>query len=202
MKYKICTIHNINSTEHPEQFYVVKKKLYLYCKLCISFKRKKSYLKNKERELAVNKQWRINNPEKLRTINSNWKKNNPDKKNKLQRSYRKERRKRDPMFKVMENLRTRMYVVVTSKHAVKESTTMKLTGCTLDFLKKYLEKKFKDGMSWDNYGQWHIDHIKPCASFNLVDPMEQKKCFHYTNLQPLWGEHNLKKGSKLNYEVG
>ena len=54
-------------------------------------------------------------------------------------------------------------------------------------------------MNWDNYGQWHIDHIRPCASFNLLDPIEQKICFHYTNLQPLWAEDNLKKSNKENY---
>ena len=51
-------------------------------------------------------------------------------------------------------------------------------------------------MSWGNYGKWHVDHIRPCASFNLVNEEEQKKCFHYTNLQPLWAKDNLSKGSK------
>jgi hypothetical protein len=118
------------------------------------------------------------------------------------------------MFKVLENLRTRIYNVLTAKYIVKETTTKKLTGCTLEYLKNHLEKKFKDGMNWDNYGQWHIDHIRPCASFNLLDPIEQKICFHYTNLQPLieqkicfhytnlqplWAEDNLKKSNKENY---
>jgi hypothetical protein len=65
------------------------------------------------------------------------------------------------------------------------------------FLKGYLAGKFKDGMTWENHGEWHIDHIKPCASFNLLDEGEQKKCFHYTNLQPLWASENLSKGCKF-----
>jgi hypothetical protein len=59
-----------------------------------------------------------------------------------------------------------------------------------------LEGKFKERMSWENHGDWHIDHIKPCASFNLLDEEEKKKCFHYTNLQLLWASENLSKGYK------
>ena len=73
---------------------------------------------------------------------------------------------------------------------------MKLVGCTPNFLKGYLEAKFTDGMSWDNYGDWHVDHIKPCSSFDLTKDEEQRECFHYKNLQPLWGPDNLAKGSK------
>jgi len=67
---------------------------------------------------------------------------------------------------------------------------------SLDFLKQYLKKQFRPGMTWDNYGKWHIDHIIPCCKFDLSKPKEQQKCFHYTNLQPLWAEENRKKGRK------
>ena len=66
----------------------------------------------------------------------------------------------------------------------------------IESYKKYLEAKFQNGMDWTNYGEWHIDHIIPCAKFNLTNPEEQKKCFHYTNTQPLWAKDNLSKGSK------
>jgi hypothetical protein len=71
-----------------------------------------------------------------------------------------------------------------------------LLGCTLEFLKGYLEAQFVEGMTWDNYGEWHIDHIIPCADFDLSNPVAQETCFHYSNLQPLWAEDNLKKGNK------
>ena len=196
--HKICGKHNVNSEVEPDKFYIYKGK-YVYCSQCRKEKRKLNYLNNREHELKVNKLWKENNLERAKQINKLWVKNNPEKKNFSQRKYRKNRRNRDPMFKVLENLRVRIHSVLTSKHIVKETTTKKLTGCTLEYLKNHLEKKFKDGMSWDNYGQWHIDHIRPCASFNLLDPIEQKICFHYTNLQPLWAEDNLKKSNKENY---
>ena len=80
----------------------------------------------------------------------------------------------------------------------KLETTMKLVGCSIDKLKQHLEKQFKKRMSWDNYGLggWEIDHIKPCAKFDLSKPEEQRKCFHYTNLQPLWAIDNKIKKDK------
>ncbi len=65
--------------------------------------------------------------------------------------------------------------------------------------REHLEKQFKEGMTWENHGLygWHIDHIIPCASFDLTDLEQQKKCFHYTNLQPLWAKENLIKGVKI-----
>jgi hypothetical protein len=73
---------------------------------------------------------------------------------------------------------------------------MELIGCNIKFLKKYLKKQFKSGMSWSNYGKWHIDHIIPCIKFDLRKESEQRKCFNYSNLQPLWAEDNRRKGNK------
>lgn len=73
---------------------------------------------------------------------------------------------------------------------------MFLIGCEIDYLLYHIQEQFNPGMTWDNYGDWHIDHIKPCANFDLSKPEEQRKCFNYTNLQPLWAEENLIKGKK------
>ena len=67
----------------------------------------------------------------------------------------------------------------------------------MPFVKKWIESQFVDGMSWDNHGEWHIDHIRPCASFDLTDPEQQKECFNYKNLQPLWAKDNLSKGDRF-----
>lgn len=81
----------------------------------------------------------------------------------------------------------------------KATSTMLLVGCSIAQLKQHLEKQFQPGMSWDTCGEngWEIDHIRPCASFDLKDPEQQKACFHYTNLQPLWAIDNRRKGAKL-----
>lgn len=71
--------------------------------------------------------------------------------------------------------------------------TMEYVGCTIDELRAYLEKQFTDGMTWENQGKWHVDHIRPCASFNFDNEIERHMCFHYTNLQPLWALDNMSK---------
>lgn len=91
-------------------------------------------------------------------------------------------------------------IISRIKHAggKKCKSTIGLVGCEIIELKKHLESKFKPGMTWDNRGLfgWHIDHIRPCSSFDLSDPEQQKACFHYTNLQPLWWDDNLKKSDR------
>lgn len=97
-------------------------------------------------------------------------------------------------FKIRNNLRRR--VAHALKGESKSAHTMELIGCSIEFLKEYIANKFTEGMSWDNYGEWHLDHIRPCSSFDLSDPIQQKECFCYKNLQPLWAIDNLKKAYK------
>jgi hypothetical protein len=80
---------------------------------------------------------------------------------------------------------------------------MKLIGCSCSELKSHIESLWLPGMTWENkaYYGWHIDHIMPCASFDLSKPEEQKKCFHFLNLQPLWWIDNLKKTSRTDCSV-
>jgi hypothetical protein len=94
-------------------------------------------------------------------------------------------------------------ILLAIKGSSKSKSTLELLGCTMDQLKQYIETLFKPGMTWGNHGKfgWHLDHIIPCSSFDLTDVEQQKKCFHYTNLQPLWAKDNIKKGSKLHYET-
>lgn len=120
-----------------------------------------------------------------------WKKAHRDHWNKYVRSYK----QKNPNYKISEILRTRMRTALNQNK--KCDTTRNLLGCDYRYFREYLESKFQKGMTWGNYGYygWHIDHIIPCAKFDLSDPDEQKKCFHYTNLQPLWATDNLHKYS-------
>ena len=80
----------------------------------------------------------------------------------------------------------------------KDETTKVLLGCDLDFFWEYLKNRFQIGMTKENYGKvWVIDHITPCRAFNLIEPSEQRKCFHYTNLQPMFKKENESKGDLL-----
>jgi alkylated DNA nucleotide flippase Atl1 len=108
-------------------------------------------------------------------------------------AYIRHREKVDSEFRLLQRIRGRISAVL--KGGKKNSSTLKLIGCTLPELKAHLEKQFKTGMSWSNYGEWHVDHIRPCASFNFNDPASLCDCFHYTNLQPMWKLDNIKKNS-------
>jgi hypothetical protein len=104
----------------------------------------------------------------------------------------------EPEYKLKHILRSRLKNVLRGV-GTKSKRTLELLGCTLEYLRKHLESKFKVGMNWDNYGfyGWHVDHIIPCAAFDLTDPKQQEKCFHYNNLQPLWADENFKKADNL-----
>lgn len=111
-------------------------------------------------------------------------------------SWTKHKRKTDPSFDTSIKLRVRLANALKKKCSYKSASTEELLGCKWNFFTNWIESKFKDGMSWDNRHLWHIDHIRPCCSFDLSNPEQQKQCFHYTNLQPLWAKENLTKNGK------
>lgn len=107
------------------------------------------------------------------------------------------RRRNDPAFRMLSNLRARLWHAVSGRGYKRAARTLDFLGCSITELKSHLEKKFRRGMSWDNYGLWHVDHVKPCASFDFNDPAQQRACFHYLNLQPLWAQENHMKSRKV-----
>ena len=111
-------------------------------------------------------------------------------------AYNKKKYNTDPYFKVVCSIRTRISKLLKQKNADKYNKFYTYLGCSKQDFILYFQAKFKEGMTWENHGEWHIDHIKPCSLFNLLNEDEQKKCFHYTNLQPLWASENLSKGCK------
>jgi hypothetical protein len=168
-----------------------------YCKLCASEYGQESFQGNKEARLIKGREaHKANRERNLATLKIYYQKN---KKNiiKMIRKSCKERFLVDPGYRVTRNLRNRLWYALKGKN--KGGHMFDLLGCTLEFLWKHLEEAFLPGMTRSNYGVWHIDHIRPIDSFdNLSDVEQQKICFHYTNLQPLWGRDNLSKGGSRN----
>ena len=109
--------------------------------------------------------------------------------------YEKLRMRTDICYRLGKLLRGR---IVESTGRKRVTKTQILLGAKIWVVKRWLELHFKPGMNWENYGVkgWHVDHVKPCASFDLSQPSEQRRCFHFTNLQPLWWHENLSKGAK------
>lgn len=156
---------------------------------------KKWYRKNSEQKLADCAKWQRENPELVRNYTNNWKRRN---RAKLRVSERL-RSREDLGFKLKKNLRARVYAALKRKDSVKVGSAVRDLGCSVEDLKKHLESQFQPGMTWDNWSQkgWHVDHIKPLASFDLADREQFLEACHYTNLQPLWAEDNLRKDCLL-----
>jgi hypothetical protein len=112
--------------------------------------------------------------------------------------YHTERRESDFEFSLKHTLSTRIRRAIKLGDGSKSLSSAKLLGCSIAEVRAHLESQFTDGMTWENHGLhgWHIDHIRPCNSFDLTLDEEQRKCFHYSNLQPLWAEDNLRKSDK------
>ena len=128
-----------------------------------------------------------------------WRKRDVEKTKKRQREYQIKRNKTDIQFRLLQLFRKRTGMAIKKNYGAKAYKTIELLGCSIKDVRIHLEKQFKNGMTWENYGRfgWHIDHIIPISAFNLRKKEEQKKAFHYTNLQPLFWKENLAKGAKI-----
>lgn len=194
------------------------KKHYKNNKEVYSKKGKVNYLKNKDSVTKKHQEWRDKNPDYFKT----WRKENPEKISELEnnrckekikvqhttwrsknkeyitlynREYTKRRRKEDVQFKLAINLRGRLSKIIRNNK--RAGSAVKDLGCTLGELKNHLESQFTEGMTWDNYGEWHIDHMYPLSRVDLTNREEFLKVCNYKNLQPLWAIDNLKKSNKL-----
>ena len=165
------------------------------CKVCRKAASKKWRQNNREKERASSRKYYQNNLEKRRAYDRKRGKRPEVKKRK--NAWQRERRKSDPQFKLAHNLRARLRMALKGK--LKSASTMSLLGCSQKHVMEHLEKQFLPGMTWENQGKWHIDHMMPCASFDLSDPEQQRRCCHYTNLQPMWGTENISKGDNILY---
>lgn len=173
---------------------------------------KQYFIKNRDRIMKVHDEYHINNIEKIKERRKRYYKNNKtkyilqqqiyrennrEKVNENKRRYQSQRRENDYLYKLTENMRSRVTEFMKIKNMTKRNKTFEIVGCTPKELSLYIEAQFTDKMSWDNYGKfgWHVDHIIPLDSAKTEE--ELYKLFHYTNLQPLWWNENLSKGSKI-----
>ena len=165
--------------------------------LNIAERRKRWYEENKE---GIRKRL-IERIEERRDVKRAWDLKNREHILRYQNGYRKrayELFKANTKRKLAHNIRLRLRVALRLMRMPRKGSPVSLLGCTIEYLKCHIEKQFHPGMSWKNWSAkgWHIDHVKPLASFNLADPSQLAKACHYTNLQPLWAIDNIKKGSK------
>jgi len=227
MEKKICTKCKLNKELDKFRYRKDKGRNISICKECEFEYNKKWFKKNPENRKKYNSSYYIENSEKVKKQTKNYILNNEEKvkiarkkhyeknqdkiKNKRKEYYKsnkekvllcnsnyvKKRTKEDVIFKLICNVRGRMSAYINKNTIHKNNSTFNIVGTTPLELKEYLEKKFQDGMSWENYGTygWHIDHIVPISMAKTEE--ELYKLCHYTNLQPLWREENLLKSDKL-----
>jgi hypothetical protein len=155
--------------------------------------RKQRYAQNRDKIREQDRLYYQQNKERIKAQVKEYAKNNKDKIN--ERTLKK--LKTNKSFKLRCVLSTRIAKAIKDNNGKKSLKTQELLGCSVEHARLHIESLWLPGMSWDNYSLtgWHIDHIKPCASFDLTDIEEQKRCFHYTNLQPLWAKENRAKSS-------
>ena len=149
-----------------------------------------AYRKHRKR---VNK-WKRDNPEKV----GKWRRDNPEKARESQRKSRKKRMKNNPAFRAATNMRKRFKQVMKGVKNGGGSHHNSMLGCTTEEFNKHMESMFTSEMTWNNYGgYWVVDHVLPVASFDHTDKEQVKRCWHYTNLQPMEAMENIKKSDKI-----
>jgi len=220
---KVCSKCGLEKPLSDFYFSKSKSKYENPCKKCIKthqlekreeiLKRKKQYrLENRDKILTKSRDYYAENKDILNKKHREYYKNNKRRMNECSKIYRiknkddikiyyNNKRYQNVEFRLSILFRNRVREAIKNQRGMKAYKSMELLGCSVDECRKWLESKFISGMSWDNHGvgegKWHIDHIIPCASFDLTKPEEQLKCFHYTNLQPLWQKDNLSKKDKI-----
>ena len=160
---------------------------------------KRYYKKNKEEISEWYKEWAKENETERKTYSQQWNKDNREHVNQYKRDYERKRRAEDPKYRLGVRTRTAVWQMLKERNVNKMNKTFDLLGYSLEEIMAHLEALFTIGMTWDNYGEWHVDHKIPMASFNFetTDDREFKLCWCLDNLQPLWGPENLSKGTKL-----
>lgn len=154
---------------------------------------------NKEYMSEKSKKWYFNNKEYRKEYLKEYREKNIEKIREVKRNYERYRKSTDPIYKLINNFRTAIYQVLKENNVQKNGHYFEVLQYTPDELISHLENQFKDGMTWDNYGDWHVDHILPISKHNIqeIGDDEFMKCWSLNNLQPMWGEDNIRKSNKV-----
>jgi len=178
---KYALIHKVEKTKYKKQYYINNKNV-------ISIKAKNNYLEHKKERHISSKAYRDKHKHEIKfKINKKVSTNRA----------RNKKYKTDSLYKLLCILRSRITIAFKRKNFIKSNKSMELIGADIDFVKKYIERQFTKGMTWENYGHngWEIDHIIPLSSAKTKEDL--LRLFHYTNLQPLWHEENHIKNNKI-----
>jgi predicted transcriptional regulator len=153
----------------------------------------------KERLKKNHKKWAEQNKEHLNKYIKEYRENNVDKIRQIKRDYERNRKVNDPLYKLVANFRTAIWTVLKENRVDKNQSYFDVLQYTPEQLIVHLEKQFTEGITWENYGEWHVDHKLPISSFNIQEmgDSEFMKCWSLENLQPMWGEENIRKSNKI-----
>ena len=214
METKICNKCNIN---HSLNFFPKRKDSKdghrNECKTCWKLKTQEYIKNNPYKKQEYNKNWLFKVPTyhkefysknkeyflekrtRFTNINPNYNKEYYSNNKQYFSDYTRVKYNNNNLYRLSHVIRNRVRQFLKSKNMKKNNPTFDIVGCSPEFLKEHLGKQFIGGMSWENQGDWHIDHIIPLSSAKTEE--EVYKLCHYTNLQPLWAEDNLKKSNKI-----
>ena len=160
---------------------------------------KRTYQKHKEKKLEYHKKWSESRRDYLNDYHQKWREKNIDRHRENKRDYERNRKASDPLYKLISNFRTAIYQVLKESNVEKNKHYFDILQYTPESLIKHLESQFENNMNWDNYGEWHVDHKLPITSFNIEEMGDEEfmRCWSLDNLQPMWGNDNIRKSNKV-----
>lgn len=165
----------------------------------VAMRKYESKPETKKRKIQNYENWYEQNKEHRKDYLKEYREKNIDRIREVKRNYEKTRKHNDPLYKLINNFRTAIYQVLKENNLQKNGHYFEILKYSPEQLIEHLENQFKDGMNWDNYGVWHLDHIYPITSFKIqeIGDEEFMKCWSLSNLQPMWGEENIRKSNKI-----
>jgi hypothetical protein len=164
----------------------------------VAIKKYESKPETKERKRKNYDKWYEQNKQNRKEYHKQWRTENVDKWRKIKRDYERNRKARDPLYKLISNFRTAIYQVLKENQIQKNGHYFEILKYSPEQLIAHLELQFKDTMNWDNYGDWHVDHKLPITSFDIQEMGDKEfmSCWSLNNLQPMWGIENIRKSNK------